>query len=467
MLSRHSWLASIAVSLVFAAAPAAATAQGSVASLTLVNADSDLDLFALADGMTIDLANLPTIALNVRADTIPDVVGSVRFDYDGIIGFQVESTAPYALAGDSAGDFDSWTPSLGSHSLAATPFSGAGTSGSAGPTVTVNLTVIDGQAPPPGTGDQVLVFHETAGFNHGSQITAGLAMFTSLAASHGFVVEAAAESTGFFTPTALAEYAAVVFLNTTGDVLDNSEQAAFEGFVALGGGYLGIHSATDTEYGWPFYGAHVGAWFSNHPPGTVPAQLTTIDATHPSTELLPTQFSWTDEWYNFQSNPANDPSVIVLVTIDETTYSGGTMGIPHPISWCREPSNGGRSWYTAMGHNVSTYSQTFFRDHILGGLEWVMNTSPEEAFVRGDGNGDGQVNVADAIFTLGILFTGVAATDCADARDANDDGQVDISDPVGTLVMLFGGGSSLPPPGSVCGIDPTLDLLDCPVSGCP
>ena len=314
---------------------------------------------------------------------------------------------------------------------------------------------------------KVLVFTETAGFNHGNQINAGLSMFTDLAATGGFDVDFASDSTGFFNAITLAEYAAVVFLNTTGDVLNNGEQTAFEDYIAAGGGYLGIHSATDTEYGWPFYGTLVGAWFSNHPPGTTSAQLNTVDNTHPSTLHLPATFGWTDEWYNFQTNPANDTGITVLVTIDETTYTGGTMGDPHPISWSRDPATGGRSWYTAMGHNVSTYSEPFFRDHVLGGLEWVMNLSGTPTFRRGDINGDNQVDLSDAISGLGVLFRGTSAVDCEDARDTNDDGQFDISDAIRILSLLFGGSPPLPPPGTSCGVDPTMDGLGCLSVSCP
>ncbi|MEM7263875.1 MAG: ThuA domain-containing protein, partial [Planctomycetota bacterium] len=137
------------------------------------------------------------------------------------------------------------------------------------------------------TSPRVLVFSETAGFNHASQITAGNGLFTTLASQEGFEAVLTDDSSGLFVPSELATFDAVVFLNTTGNVLNASEEAAFEDYIANGGVYLGVHSATDTEYGWPFYGDLVGARFSNHPPGTSSATLDVVDATHPSTAPLP------------------------------------------------------------------------------------------------------------------------------------------------------------------------------------
>src|SRR5690606_7003198 len=117
-------------------------------------------------------------------------------------------------------------------------------------------------------------------------------------------------------------------------------------FIMNGGGFVGIHSASDTEYGWPFYGELIGAYFAGHPDpqtGTINIE----DPDHPSTRALPSQWTRFEEWYNFQANPR--PSVSVLATVDESTYTGGTMGADHPIVWCREFA-GGRSWYTALGH---------------------------------------------------------------------------------------------------------------------
>lgn len=438
-----------------------------VTRLVLVDATTDQDLFELIDGSVIDLSVTGT-ALNVRAETDPFPTGSVRFDYDGVVGSQVESTAPYAAFGDSAGDYDPWTPTLGAHSLTATAFTGSGATGTAGPGLSVAFTVQSSGGGVPGL--QVLVVSETAGFSHTSQIAAGEAMFEDLALDEGFDLTLTGSSTGFFTTTALADFDVVVFLNTTGDFLNASEQTAFESWIGAGGGFIGIHSATDTEYGWPFYGELVGAWFSDHPPGMQSATLDVVAASHPATGSLPSTFDWTDEWYNFQTNPAGDPDTTVLITIDESTYSGGTMGDPHPISWVRE-FGGGRTFYTAFGHNSGTYDAPWFREHVLAGLAWVapVTMPPTDAdFIRGDLNEDGTFNLVDALVALGILFGSIPAPGCPDRLDVNDDQTTDVADAVDLLNYLFFAGAPTPAaPFPNCGPDPTPDGLGCAASNCP
>jgi len=219
---------------------------------------------------------------------------------------------------------------------------------------------------------RVLVFWKTAGFVHGPQITAGLALIQSLGAANGFAVDDTADSSQFNAAN-LAQYAVVVFLDTSGDVLAPVEEVAFESYSTNGGGYVGIHSASDTEYGWPFYGSLVGTWFLDHPP-VQPAVVSVVDPNHASTSSLPATFAHDDEWYNFQSNVASNPAVRVLVTVDESTYSGGSMGPVHPISWCQEQAGRGRSWYTALGHTLPTYSAPFFASHVLGGILWASGS---------------------------------------------------------------------------------------------
>lgn len=219
---------------------------------------------------------------------------------------------------------------------------------------------------------KVLVFTKTAGFVHGPQITAGTALIQSLGAANGFAVDHTADAT-LINAANLAQYSVVVFLHTTGDVLDAAQQTAFEGWINGGGGFVGIHSAADTEYAWPFYGALVGAWFLSHPAIQV-ATVQVVDPTHPSTAMLPPSFPHDDEWYNFQSNVASNPLVDVLLTIDESTYSGGTMGAVHPIAWCQD-SGTWRSWYTGLGHALAQYSTPRFAEHLLGGILWAAGSS--------------------------------------------------------------------------------------------
>jgi type 1 glutamine amidotransferase len=209
----------------------------------------------------------------------------------------------------------------------------------------------------------VLVFSKTTGFRHDS-IPQGIAAIEALGTEHGFAVDST-EDAARFSDVVLARYKVVVFLSTTGDVLDTGEKAAFERYVRSGGGFVGIHSASDTEYGWPWYGRLVGTWFASHPQ-IQSATVHVANPDHPSMKGLPTLWERTDEWYNFRSNPRGP--VQVLATLDEATYSGGTMGVDHPIVWCQE-IDGGHSWYTAMGHTKESYAEPLFRLHLLGGIE--------------------------------------------------------------------------------------------------
>jgi type 1 glutamine amidotransferase len=208
-----------------------------------------------------------------------------------------------------------------------------------------------------------LVFSKTTGFRHDS-IPQGIDAIAMLGAEHRFAVDNTEEAARF-SDEILARYKVVVFLNTTGDVLDASEKAAFERYIRSGGGFVGIHSASDTEYQWPWYGRLVGAYFASHPE-IQRATIRIASLNHPSTKSLPASWERTDEWYNFGSNPRG--MVQVLATLDEATYSGGTMGADHPIAWCQQIDRG-RSWYTAMGHTAESYAEPLFLLHLLGGIE--------------------------------------------------------------------------------------------------
>jgi type 1 glutamine amidotransferase len=217
----------------------------------------------------------------------------------------------------------------------------------------------------------VLVFTKTAGFRHESIPTA-IRVIESLGAEQHFRVDSSEDAT-VFTDANLARYQVVVFLNTTGDILDLNQQAAFERFIQRGGGFAGIHSATDTEYDWEWYGRLVGAYFDSHPPIQI-ATVNVVDATHLSTVQLPAAWARNDEWYNFRTDPS--PHVRVLMQVDEMTYTGGTMGKNHPISWYHE-YDGGRAWYTAMGHTTESYSDPLFLRHLSGGIRWAAGVPKE------------------------------------------------------------------------------------------
>jgi type 1 glutamine amidotransferase len=231
------------------------------------------------------------------------------------------------------------------------------------------LTVLAcGSAPQASAADapyDVLVFSKTTGFRHDA-IPNGIAMIRELGAANNFTVTATEDAAQFGD---LARYEAVVFLNTTGDVLNTTQQNAFESYIRGGGGYVGIHSAADTEYDWPFYGELVGAYFASHP-AIQQATVRVDNRAHQATQHLGPAWVRTDEWYNFRTNVRS--SARVLATLDESTYSGGTMGADHPHTWCKTVQSG-RSFYTGTGHTQASYTEPNFRSLVLGGIRYAAN----------------------------------------------------------------------------------------------
>jgi len=212
---------------------------------------------------------------------------------------------------------------------------------------------------------RVLVFSKASGFRHAS-IPKGQAAIIKLGKEHGFDVDTT-ESTGHFNKKALKQYAAVIFLNTTGDVLNAEQQSSFEKYIRAGGGYVGVHAATDTEYEWSWYGGLVGAYFDGHP-AQQEAILHVVDRSNASTLHLPATWQRKDEWYNFK-NIKQD--LHVLMTIDEKSYTGGKNGDVHPMAWYHH-YDGGRAWYTALGHTDASYTEENFLKHLLGGIWYAM-----------------------------------------------------------------------------------------------
>ena len=218
--------------------------------------------------------------------------------------------------------------------------------------------------------ERLLVFSKTGAFRHAS-IKDGKIAIQKLAAEHKVAVDFSEDST-VFNDANLARYNAVVFLLTTGNnILDDDQKAAFERYIRAGGGYAGVHSASDTEYNWPWYGGLVGAYNNQaHKHSSVTrATIHVEDRTHPSTVMLPALWVRTDEWYNFASNPRGQ--VHVLMTVDEKTYTGGTMGPDHPIAWYHQ-YGGGRAWYTALGHTSESYYEPLFLAHLWGGITYAI-----------------------------------------------------------------------------------------------
>ncbi|MGH6656994.1 MAG: ThuA domain-containing protein [Actinocrinis sp.] len=212
---------------------------------------------------------------------------------------------------------------------------------------------------------RALVYSRTTRFRHDS-IPAATAALRELGRDVGLEVDAT-EDPDAFKPAALDAYAVVVFLSTSGDVLTDDGRAAFASWVRAGGGFVGVHLASGTEYGWEFFGQLVGARFTRHP-RFQPAIVTVEDQRHPASAHLPAHWHVSDEWYEFEASPRG--AVRVLASIDERCYEGGTMGEDHPLAWCHE-NCGGRAFYTALGHDEAAYGDAAFRAHLRGALTWA------------------------------------------------------------------------------------------------
>lgn len=216
---------------------------------------------------------------------------------------------------------------------------------------------------------RVLVFSKTAAFRHGS-IGVGKIAMLKLGKENGYIVDTT-EDANVFTEKNLKRYSAVVFLSTTGDVLNEFQQASFERYIQSGGGYMGIHAATDCEYTWPWYGKLSGAYFKSHPKQQM-AKLVVHDKTHPSTAHLPEIWERFDEWYNFKKIPDSD--VKVLISIDEKSYQGGENGESHPMAWYHD-YDGGRAFYTEFGHTNESFADPLYLKHVLGGLKYAIGNN--------------------------------------------------------------------------------------------
>ncbi len=212
---------------------------------------------------------------------------------------------------------------------------------------------------------RVLVFSKTAGYRHTS-IEKGVATIHQLGKEHGFHVDHT-EDAAWFTKERLAPYQAIIFMSTSGDVFDADQEEAFKAYMKAGGGFVGVHAASTTEYDWPWYGALVGAYFVDHPK-IQPAVLHVCDTENPATSSLPNPWKHTDEWYNYRNL---NKAVHVLLKVDESSYQGGKNGKDHPIAWCHE-YEGGRAFYTGLGHTDAAYDEVLFQQHLLGGIAYAM-----------------------------------------------------------------------------------------------
>jgi type 1 glutamine amidotransferase len=215
----------------------------------------------------------------------------------------------------------------------------------------------------------ILVFSKTMGFRHDS-IPVGREAILELGIERGWTVTFS-EDAGVFRTNRLKAFDAIVFLSTTGKFLGPNEEKALVGFIHSGGGYVGIHAAADAEYDWPWYGELVGAYFKHHP-AIQDAAVKIEDTSDSSTQGLPNPWHRRDEWYDYKVSPRS--KVHVLASLDNTSYSGSDMGDDHPIMWKHE-FEGGRSWYTGMGHTQESYRDPLYLKMLAEGIEWACGNS--------------------------------------------------------------------------------------------
>jgi type 1 glutamine amidotransferase len=212
---------------------------------------------------------------------------------------------------------------------------------------------------------KVLIFSKTEGFRHES-IEHGRAVIAEMCSNNDIAVDSTENSALFITKN-LKQYNALIFLNTTGDLFNEKEQKALVRYIRDGGGFVGIHAATDAEYDWQWYGKMAGAYFKSHPKQQK-AKVKVIRKDHPSTNMLPDEFVRRDEWYDFKNV---NPDIVVLATLDETSYKGGKMDNNHPIVWYHEFERG-RIFYTGFGHTNETFDDPLMQKHILGGIKYAI-----------------------------------------------------------------------------------------------
>ncbi|MGB4399610.1 MAG: ThuA domain-containing protein, partial [Daejeonella sp.] len=245
---------------------------------------------------------------------------------------------------------------------------------------------------------RILVFSNTAGFRHES-IAAGKAAIIKMGKEQGFDVDTT-ESSSYFMEDSLKKYKAVVFLNSTGNVLNAPQQIAFERYIQAGGGFAGVHAAADTEYDWPWYGKLVGGYFLSHPK-TQEAVVNVTDRTNMASSHLPERWKRVDEWYNYKNL---NPNVKVLASLDESTYEGGKNGANHPIAWYHQ-YDGGRAFYTGMGHTKESYADPLYLKHLLGGIKFAIGTNVTLNYSRATTpNAPEENRFVRNVLTQGTLF---------------------------------------------------------------
>ena len=215
---------------------------------------------------------------------------------------------------------------------------------------------------------QVLLFTKSLDYQHLS-VPSGVQMFKEISQDNHFALTWTEQSDFFDNQEQLNNMDVIVFMNTSGDILDDNQRRALQAYIRQGGNFVAIHSASFTMMEWPWYVKLVGGVWNRHPsPGIWTAMVNNEEPDHPSTAQLPKKWVVTGEWYNYLELSAN---IKVVLTVDETTYPGGKMPGYHPIAWYQEYFEGGRSFHTALGHPEGIYEDSWYRQHILGAVWWA------------------------------------------------------------------------------------------------
>jgi type 1 glutamine amidotransferase len=230
--------------------------------------------------------------------------------------------------------------------------------------LTAIIAQSDQSASPAQAENTILVFSATRGFRHAS-IPDGIKAIGAIASKNHWKM-VATEDSSVFNNSNLKQFSVVVLLNTTGNVFGPNEEAALQQYVRSGGGVIGIHAAADCEYEWPWYNQLIGGYFESHP--AIQSATLVVKEKHPATAHLGSSWIHKDEWYNYKSV---SPAIKVLLELDEKSYEGGKMGSSHPIAWYQE-FDGGRLFYTGLGHTSEAYQDEKFIMHVTEGIRWAM-----------------------------------------------------------------------------------------------
>lgn len=220
-------------------------------------------------------------------------------------------------------------------------------------------------------GKQILVFSKSSSYRQ-TAVLHGQTAFMALAAQHGFSVTFT-EDARYFSDHSLKPFDAIVFLNTTGDIFDPTQQAVFERFIRANKGLLAIHSAVEgeTDGAWPWYGQLIGAQSASRTP-TLTARLIVADRQNSMLRknlgLVKSRNIWlSDKWYSYR---AVSPSIKSIMLIDPRSYGAKSKSL-RPIVWSHH-HDGGRAFYIGLGYRHDMYEHKLMRGLLVEGMIFAV-----------------------------------------------------------------------------------------------